>query len=194
MKEMLSLISEFESMVKEIHGIYLDNVMGFTLTLNLVEKGQSKVSAEISKSIDELDRLPFAHTTPGPEWERGHTETQGEFKIRMSKGGRNHIFAGNMCIISLYQYWEDHYRSKIAQAMGGDKDALVSPIMGDIRLLRNSIVHHQGIALKAVEEAQVINWFREDDRIEFDRAQIISIMKLVYAYINDLRKLVCTTS
>jgi hypothetical protein len=184
---MLNLINEFESIVKEIHGIYLDTEMGFTLILRGVEEMQKKMSLEIGKSIEDLDKLPFRHSSP--EMGEIHTETQGEFKIRMSTGGRNHTFAANMCIISIYQYWEDHYRSAIAEALGKNKNDLKAPIMGDIRLLRNSIIHHKAIALKELEKAEIVNWFKENDQIKFDRNQIVLIIRLVYQYIEELKYL-----
>jgi hypothetical protein len=35
--------------------------------------------------------------------------------------------------------------------------------MGDVRLLRHSIIHHRGVALKNVEACKLLKWFREGD-------------------------------
>ena len=62
-----------------------------------------------------------------------------------------------MSLISIYQYWEDYFRSKIANYLYlKDKSDLKSPIMGDVRRLRVSIIHHKGIALKDVERCEIL--------------------------------------
>ena len=66
----------------------------------------------------------------------------------------------------IYNYWEDHYRQQIAEALGHDsKNDLKAPIFGDLRHLRNSILHHRGIALAELEGCELLRWFHEGDPI-----------------------------
>lgn len=61
-----------------------------------------------------------------------------------------------MSLISIYQYWEYYYRGKIAQQKVISKNDLRSDIMGYIRIIRISIVHHKGIVLKDAEKCKIL--------------------------------------
>jgi hypothetical protein len=105
-----------------------------------------------------------------------HRCTQGEFKVRNSKTGINQKFLGNMALVTIYQYWEDFHRSDIASDFGVEKDEVKSSIMGDIRLIRVSIVHHAGVALKNVEKCKLLQWYREGDEIFVDEVKFQEIV------------------
>ncbi len=50
-------------------------------------------------------------------------------------------------LVYLFSAWEDEYRKRLATAHGRtDKNDLQFPLLGDLRHLRNDIVHHRGIA------------------------------------------------
>src|SRR5690348_13635332 len=53
---------------------------------------------------------------------------------------------GQQWIVYTFTAWEHEYRPRLAQAHGIDRDALTIPLFGDLRLLRNDVVHHHGIA------------------------------------------------
>ena len=66
---------------------------------------------------------------------------------RNKMGGRNQRYIGNMCVVTIYQYWDDNYRVKLAKAMGLEhKNCIYADIFGDIGDLRNSIIHNGGEA------------------------------------------------
>jgi hypothetical protein len=54
--------------------------------------------------------------------------------------------------------------------------------MGDIRLLRRSIVHHGGIALRDVERCELLQWFKEGDLIYLD----FDMFKTMVGHINEM--------
>ena len=60
------------------------------------------------------------------------------------------MFIANMCLVSLYQYWEDEFRGKIEQVLGLGENVAKADIMGDINWLRQSIIHNKAIASKKV--------------------------------------------
>lgn len=185
MKTSIEIISDFDLIVKELFGIYLDTLMGFQLTLNGVENTRNNLASEKGETIEQINRYSFRHTTFFSE--RIHEETLGDFIIRMSKDGRNTTFAANMCIISIFHYWEDHYRKAIADALNISKEDLKTDIIGDIRLLRNSIVHHNAIALKEIEKCKILNLFKEHDIIKLSREDILYIINGVKNYTAKLK-------
>lgn len=58
--------------------------------------------------------------------------------------------------------------------------------MGDIRLLRNSIIHHGGIALKNVENCELLKWYKEGDEIFIDAKKFEEILEHINVMIEKL--------
>ena len=93
-----------------------------------------------------------------------------------------------MSLISIYQYWEDYYRSKIATFLSlKKKNDLKSPVMSDVRRLRVSIIHHKGIALRDVGKCKILKWYKEGDEIFIDRDKLEEIISKIYLYLNELK-------
>ena len=56
--------------------------------------------------------------------------------------------------------------------------------MGDLRLIRNSIVHHAGIALKEIEKCELLRWYKKDDEIFIDEDKFKIIVFHIKSLIN----------
>jgi hypothetical protein len=77
--------------------------------------------------------------------------------------------------VSAYAYWEEYLRIEVGKAMGvlpptaraneATRKILnkhvVSDFWGDMRYIRNSIVHSNGIANDEVKKCRVLKWFKE---------------------------------
>lgn len=175
MNELEKYIYEYIDIVNVILGTYLDSTWGFDNNKQMIEMSQYQMRLP----IEQLDNVHFSYGTDNPENPKSvelHRVTQGEFKQRNSKNGINYKFIGNMCLISIYQYWEDYYRDKIAVSKGMKKNDLKSDIMGDLRWLRVSIIHHKGIATKDVEKCKILKWYREGDEIFINKEKILEII------------------
>lgn len=172
-------IIEFEEIINTIVGVYVDATLGFDIY-------QSHLS-EITKNSPPGARLFFGDGDPNdPSTRSSHVAPIPEVISRNAKMGNNFRFIGNMCLIAIYQYWEDNYRAKIARFLKKDKNALKEPIMGDLRLLRISIVHHNAIALKEVEKCTLLRWYAEGDEIFINEEQFHEIVEHIGAYIKKL--------
>jgi len=49
--------------------------------------------------------------------------------------------------------------------------------MGDLRILRRSIIHHNGVALSDVGRCKILDWYNTDDEIFIDAEKF---KKIVY--------------
>ena len=49
-------------------------------------------------------------------------------------------------VVLVYALWEENYRQKIADAIGVAKDAIACNLMGELRHVRNWIVHDNSVA------------------------------------------------
>lgn len=88
-----------------------------------------------------------------------------------------------MALVMIYSYW-DHFRAQIETARGLTKDALKSDVMGDIRRLRQSIIHHRGIA---TDNCKVLTWFTKGDEIFLNEQMFLQMISYVRAYLDELR-------
>jgi hypothetical protein len=143
----LALLECIES-VNELYGFYLDSVTGFEASVRAEIARQEHFKAMLPPGTDQ-DALAFAYGTghpASPDARVQHRTTQGEYKRRNQRGGANHIRAAQLLIVLLAVYWDTEHRLKIARAMELRPARLrVPPLLQDLVLLRNAVVHHQGV-------------------------------------------------
>ena len=89
-----------------------------------------------------------------------------------------------MCLVMIYQYWEDRYREEIASSKGIAKDELMSDLFGDIRYFRNSIIHNKGRALREVNNCKILKWFKEKDDIVLNSEKMDHLLDCIKNEIN----------
>ncbi len=176
----MKIVYEFISRVNDIYALYLDSWSGLRKIREDLIKRQIKTAdqdpaEERKKILDSLDAAwtMYGHGPPTDDENLDHSSTQQEFKERNADNGLNQRLMSNLCLVTIYQYWEDYYRDKIAEAFGltgtQRKKFVTSDLMGDMRHLRISIIHHNTIAKKEVENNLVLRWFKEGDQIFIDQ-------------------------
>ena len=84
----------------------------------------------------------------------------------------------------MYALWEEQYRIRLAIAHGADEDGkpwtrfdISHQLFGDIRNVRNDIVHKHGI-VDACADNTKLTWFTEGSRIEITTVQMLSLVTL----------------
>lgn len=85
----------------------------------------------------------------------------------------------NMCIVDIYQYWEEHYRKSISDALGVGKNDIKSNILGDLRYLRQSILHHRGICITKKEKFKILKFFDKDEPIKITSRMMDKIITII---------------
>ena len=194
---MENCIDEFEDVVTSIYGVYLMSTQGFHLlvkelmNVQLMTMNKLKSTHPELASVQYLDSLVYIFGKGDPNLPNSielYRCTQGEYKERNSEKGINSRFVGNMCVIAIYQYWENYFRQKIANLLNRtNKNELTSDIMGDLKILRHSIIHHRSIALREVENCKLLRWFKEGDDIFIDKNMMQYIVFQVKSYLRALR-------
>jgi hypothetical protein len=99
--------------------------------------------------------------------------------------GNNLRFVGNYCIVTLFQFWEENIRLRIAQVFGVELIEITHPLFGDIRNFRNAIIHNHGIATTDVERNKVFNWYSRGELINMDKEKYFEIIHAVFGIILD---------
>ncbi|WP_157886849.1 hypothetical protein [Hymenobacter sp. PAMC 26628] len=186
-------LTEFYYVVEDIKGMYYDSKQGFTGNLERQLQYQLKFCQEYGKTMAYMDSTMIG-TISGPPGEVGskilHTTTQGEYKANNDQGGRNEIVIANLSICQIYSYWEDYYRGLVAIDLGIKKNELLSDIFGDIRLLRNSILHNRGIATSDLSKCKIITWFTRGENIQIGADEFKFIMTHIGQEINRIARLI----
>lgn len=178
------ILDEFLSLSRELVGVYFDATVGFYRNKTGLEKDQLRMYEEFKKdnpdyTLEELDKAAYAYGEGDPNVAMPnifHYSTQKEYKQRNSEDGRNYQFIGNMCLITIYQYWEDFYRSELAKSFSIDKDDLKSDLFGDIRLIWHSIIHHKSIALEEINRCKLLKWFSPGENIFIDKEKLLEVI------------------
>ena len=87
---------------------------------------------------------------------------------RNMPGGANWVFLAQLCIVSTYQFWEDHYRHRIAEALTKRKNDIAIDAFNELRHLRRAIVHNRGKATAEVAQNKELPSFPEGEQIRLD--------------------------
>jgi hypothetical protein len=186
------VVEEMRDVLKQVFGIMLDARQGFYHVAQKTEEVQKKLLYQVpGATIQNLDASLYAYNDGPPQHEPDdpkapwlHRTTQGELKRRNRRGALNDVFIGNMCLVALYTYWEDEYRNKFATALGKPRDKVRVPVLGDVRLIRNSIVHHRAVALEEIEKCTTLLWFKAGDAIDISDDRFREMVRLIDSWLD----------
>ena len=169
----------FLKTVRAVYGVYFDGARGF----DLVHRQQLDIRDWLIRTQghdgETADALIFKYghgDLESPDAIALHSVSHGDLTARNLRGGENLIFLANVCLVSIYQYWEDRYRGEIAAALDKQKDDVRVPIMGDLRYYRHSIIRRAGFAVPEVARCEVVRWFDPGERIELTEEHMRTLM------------------
>ena len=92
-------------------------------------------------------------------------------------GGPVHLRLGHQFVVFLLAGWEHEYRPRLAAAHGCDAGDIKVPVIGDLRLMRNDIIHHHAIATSSNSgRCQVLrHWVTIGDAIDLGPEQLAEL-------------------
>jgi hypothetical protein len=125
--------------------------------------------------------ITYASADPQKGGAPVHFSTLGGTLERLRYEGPSEIYLGNMTLVFLYEVWEGRIRAKVAEAHGVKRDDLLVPLFGDVRHLRNLILHAGAFADKRVLKFEVFGWFQPGDQIEIGRERLYEIVRAIRA-------------
>jgi hypothetical protein len=96
----------------------------------------------------------------------------------MSSNGVVEKALGRQWVVNVFSFWEDVYRPKFASESGLSVKEVINPIMGDLRLIRNDIVHHSSISSKPNSGRCTVlkEWVQVGEEIEINEFKILDFM------------------
>ena len=189
-KRLLELFWDFSRYLESLDTLYLDSIIGFSILHDRLLNHQQQMKRILGNHEYATDQfqdtcsmlykdLCDKNFIPMSIWP---VMKQGDIKERTKEDGTNYLQLGAQCVVSAYSYWEEYLRIEIGKAIGViDKGAVNcdatrlilnehvrSNLWGDMRLLRNSIIHNKGVAISDIAKCNIFRWFMPGDFIEFD--------------------------
>jgi hypothetical protein len=176
--ERMSTTKEFLDEVNEIFGFYFDVSMACHFCLEKLRSVQAQSGL--------TDASPFLVGDGPPQGSSEeqlkaslHDSTLGALKTRLKDGGLDIQKVGESAVVFTYHLWDEKYRGKITGADG--KPKMNSDIMGDLRLIRNSIIHNKAVASPDVVRCKVITRFKPGEKIVLLKHDIYAIIRAIRA-------------
>lgn len=210
-KRLLKLFWEFADYVASLHTLYLDSIAGYSILHDRLLNHQQNINKILgdheyateqfqdtcSMKYKELCNKDFSPVSMSPLMK------QGDIKKRTKEDGHNYLLLGNQCLVAAYSYWEEYLRIEIGKAVGILEDKavdskarrkilnkyIISDLWGDIKYLRHSIIHNNGIANSDIGKCKIFKWFKPGDPIALDYEKMRVIFLKLGAFRNELHNM-----
>ena len=143
------VIHEYIDFVKQQVGVYMDALAGFEGHHTRVERQIHRIIRPKSSGIDTNGQhivVWASYEDPTqPDVIHNRIIRATDYIAANSKGGSNAQQHSQAVLVFLFTYWEDEIRPRLAALKNVKLQEIQSDIMGDLRILRNVILHAKGI-------------------------------------------------
>ncbi len=141
------IIREYIDFVNQQVGVYMDAIAGFAGHYARVERQVCRVmrKGKLKKS-DEQPVVWASYEDPSkPDIIHNRIIRSNDYLSSNSVDGSNTQQHSQAILVFLFTYWEDEIRPRLAKSMNIAVNEIESDIMGDLRIIRNVILHSKGI-------------------------------------------------
>ena len=191
----MKALRQFEHTVDGLYGHYLDSLKGFEKVREEAIKGKENLwemfygEAPTEEELATVgSQFKYCYSTGLPDSDdfvELHSVGYDQYIARNSPTGMNPWFAGTTFVVHVYAFWEHFHRANIAKDLGCRADEVIAPIMGDLRHYRQSILHYNGRATKAVGTCEVLKWHKPGDALSLDEKKIEEIVAAIKRWIRE---------
>ncbi len=145
---LVEVIREYIDFVNRQVGVYMDALAGFAGHCTRIERQVYRVNRQVHSSIDDHgERIVVwaSYEDPTqPDVIHNRIIRAPDYIAANRPGGSNEEQHSHAILIFLYTYWENEIRPRLAASRNVKEREIRSDIMGDLRLLRNAILHARG--------------------------------------------------
>ena len=185
--ELKDYIHEFKQIIDLIYGTYLDSMDGYQLNIIHINKFKDEFKkfhdeyrkSNPDKNISDPSNMVRVYVPHEGFKYAHHSASEVDIISRNSPNGTNSLLIANLCLVAIYQYWEDHYRQMIARSLNVSKNDIQVAVFGDIKLLRESIIHHRGISTPKVDRCKIVKWFKQGEQIQIRKVMFEQLIEEV---------------
>ena len=144
-----SIIREYIDFINRQVGVYMDALAGFEGHHTRVERQVHRVNKPVSSHIDNTGQRVVVWASyedpTQPDIIHNRIIRAIDYIAANSDGGSNEQQHSQAVIVFLFTYWEEEIRPRLAVLRKVKPEEIRSDIMGDLRILRNLILHDKGI-------------------------------------------------
>lgn len=165
-------------------GVFLDAQRGWRTQHLELEKLANLSVEKLGYTREKALSVVMAHCVTGRDGKEIalHESTVSQTLERTKPLGFNDTFLANMCVVSLYDFWDARTRKLFAQAFGLDHSKINSDLFGDLRALRHAVLHCGGVADSRVGKCKTLKWFKVGDAIQITGPKL----HLIIEHVRDL--------
>lgn len=143
------VLREYIDFVNGQVGVYMDALAGFEGHYTRVERQVFRENRPQSTGIDEkgMPEIVWAsyEDPTKPDIIHNRIMRTVDYLEANSKGGPNEGQYCQAILVFLFTFWEEEIRPRLAALRNVNVREIKSDIMGDLRVLRNTILHSKGI-------------------------------------------------
>ena len=144
----LEVLRGFIDFVNRQRGVYCDCLSSFQGNKVRIERQVARVSRPVSRRIENGQTIIMRASLEDPtrpDVIHQRIIRADEFIAANSEAGFNEQQVCWSIIVFIFAYWDEKIRPQIAKIRGVEKDEVKINAFGDLRVLRNSIVHDGGV-------------------------------------------------
>jgi hypothetical protein len=139
------IIREYIDFVNQQVGVYMDAIAGFAGHHARVERQVSRILRKTKHSGEQPVVWASYEDPSKPDIIHNRIIRSNEYLASNSVDGSNTQQHSQAILVFLFAYWEYEIRPRLAKSMNIERDDVKSNIMGDLRIIRNVILHSKGI-------------------------------------------------
>jgi hypothetical protein len=127
----------------------MDALAGFAGHHTHIERQVHRINRPIDSHVDNKQQRVVVYASyedpTQPDIIHNRIIRATDYIAANSKGGSNEQQHSHAVLVFLFTYWEEEIRPRLAASRSVKSDEIQSDIMGDLRILRNVILHSKGI-------------------------------------------------
>ena len=143
------VIREYIDFVNQQVGAYMDALAGFAGHYARVERQVHRVNRPVKSEIDSAGQQVVVWASyedpTKPDIIHNRILRAQDYLAANAEGGSNEQQHAKAIVVFLFTYWEDEIRPRLANAQGVAEHEIRCDAMGDLRILRNVILHAKSI-------------------------------------------------
>jgi hypothetical protein len=144
------VVREYIDFVNEQIGAYMSALAGFAGHHARVSRQVHRINRAVSTRTPDETGMPTvvwaSYEDPSkPDIIHNEIIRSDEYLEANRPGGRNEQQHSRSILIFLFTYWEGEIRPRLARAKGVELNEIQSDIMGELRTLRNVILHSKSV-------------------------------------------------
>ena len=178
--EAIELLEAFRSACHKYYFAFSHATLGYKI--------QHDRYVQIIEPANYENRISTGSSPPGLKQSPGRSTlaemTQGELLNGLEDGGLFEDHAAKSLIVVIYHLWNEYYRPRIAKAVSAEPNQVECELLGDIRRVRNLIIHESSILPDSFSDALIFLpqiWSFESTELKITGGMVHSLMEQLNA-------------